>query len=96
VFLIEVDGAGGFSEAVLLTQFLDEYPTTKIGKVLTNTCNPQKGCQRDCIELGRRSEGSLNGYYWPMPGIAFVNPGASFSGRGGQFIFAALSVPIFF
>jgi hypothetical protein len=35
VFRIEMDGAGGFSDAVFLTQFLDEYPATKFGKVLT-------------------------------------------------------------
>jgi hypothetical protein len=34
VFRIERDGAGGFSDAVLLTQFLDEYPASKFGKVL--------------------------------------------------------------
>ena len=35
VFRIEMDGVGGFSDAVLLTQFLDEFPDNKIGKVLT-------------------------------------------------------------
>ena len=34
VFQIEMDGKGGLSDAVLLTQFLDEYPASKIGKVL--------------------------------------------------------------
>jgi hypothetical protein len=34
VFRIETDGAGGFRDAVLLTQFLDEFPAGKIGKVL--------------------------------------------------------------
>lgn len=35
VFRIEMNGVGGFSDAVLLTQFLDEYPASKFGKVLT-------------------------------------------------------------
>ena len=34
VFQIEMDGKGGFNDAVLLTQFLDEYPASKIPKVL--------------------------------------------------------------
>ena len=34
VFRIEMDGLGGFSDAVFLTQFLDEFPEDKIGKVL--------------------------------------------------------------
>jgi hypothetical protein len=33
VFGIEM-GTGEFSDAVILTQFLDEYPASKIGKVL--------------------------------------------------------------
>lgn len=35
IFRIEMDGMGGFSDAVLLTQFLHEYPASKFGKVLT-------------------------------------------------------------
>ncbi|MBA2253149.1 MAG: hypothetical protein H0W13_10700 [Nitrospirales bacterium] len=35
VFRIGMDGEDGFSDAVLLTQFLDEYPASKFGKVLT-------------------------------------------------------------
>ena len=35
VFRIEMNGAGGFSDVVLLTQFLDEYPASKFRKVLT-------------------------------------------------------------
>jgi hypothetical protein len=34
IFRIETDSQGGFSDAVLLTQFLDEFPEGKIGKVL--------------------------------------------------------------
>jgi len=34
VFRIEKDGVGNFGGAVLLTQFLDEYPASKVGKVL--------------------------------------------------------------
>ena len=34
IFRIEMDGEDGFSDAVLLTQFLDEYPASKFGKVL--------------------------------------------------------------
>ena len=34
VFQIQLDGTSGFSDVVLLTQFLDEYPAAKIAKVL--------------------------------------------------------------
>ncbi len=42
-----MDGVGGFSDAVLLTQFLDEYPASKFEKVLTGwrvaeRCNRQE------------------------------------------------------
>ena len=34
VFQIQMDGKAGFSDVVLLTQFLDEYPASKMAKVL--------------------------------------------------------------
>ena len=34
VFQIRMDGKDALSDAVLLTQFLDEYPASKIAKVL--------------------------------------------------------------
>ena len=34
VFRIQTNGKPGFRDAVLLTQFLDEYPARKIAKVL--------------------------------------------------------------
>ena len=34
VFRIQTNGKPGFRDAVLLTQFLDEYPASKIAKVL--------------------------------------------------------------
>jgi hypothetical protein len=35
VFRIETDGVGGLRDAVVSTEFLDEYPPEKIGKALT-------------------------------------------------------------
>jgi hypothetical protein len=35
VFRIETDGAGGLRDAVVSTEFLEEYPSEKMGKALT-------------------------------------------------------------
>lgn len=63
-----MDGVGGFSDAMLLTQFLDEYPGEQVrkgpdGMAGRRTRAIGERCGSDCVKLGRRRKGALNGVY---------------------------------